>query len=138
MLDLSPLPWMDLGLCLSYPELDWFSEKRGPIEQAKAVCERCTVRDACLAYAKAEHIAFGVWGGTSPGGFDCSGFVWYVFRKAGDPIPRDMWGQYQSGSRVSQANLQPGDVVFFAGTYEAGLSHDGIYIGGGRFIHAAG
>ena len=78
-----------------------------------------------------------VWGGTSPSGFDCSGFVWYVFRKAGNSIPRDMWGQYQSGSRISQANLQPGDIVFFAGTYQAGLSHDGIYIGGGRFIHAA-
>jgi cell wall-associated NlpC family hydrolase len=78
-----------------------------------------------------------VWGGTAPGGFDCSGFVWYVFRKAGAPIPRDMWGQYQSGSHVSRANLQPGDVVFFGDTYQAGLSHDGIYIGGGRFVHAA-
>jgi cell wall-associated NlpC family hydrolase len=78
-----------------------------------------------------------VWGGTSPGGFDCSGFVWYVFRKAGVPIPRDMWGQYQSGSRVSRANLQAGDIVFFAGTDGAGLSHDGIYLGGGRFIDAA-
>ncbi len=78
-----------------------------------------------------------VWGGTAPGGFDCSGFVWYTYRRAGVPIPRDMWGQLQSGSRVSRSNLQPGDIVFFAGTYEAGLSHDGIYIGGGRFIHAA-
>jgi cell wall-associated NlpC family hydrolase len=78
-----------------------------------------------------------VWGGTSPSGFDCSGFVWYVYRRAGMPIPRDMWGQLQSGSRVSRANLQPGDIVFFAGTYQAGLSHDGIYIGGDRFIHAA-
>jgi cell wall-associated NlpC family hydrolase len=78
-----------------------------------------------------------VWGAVGPSSFDCSGFVWYVYRKAGDPIPRDMWGQYQSGKRVSRANLQPGDIVFFAGTYEPGLSHDGIYIGGGRFIHAA-
>jgi cell wall-associated NlpC family hydrolase len=78
-----------------------------------------------------------VWGGTSPSGFDCSGFVWYVYRRAGMPIPRDMWGQLQSGNRVTRANLQPGDIVFFAGTYEYGLSHEGIYIGGGRFIHAA-
>jgi cell wall-associated NlpC family hydrolase len=78
-----------------------------------------------------------VWGGTSPSGFDCSGFVWYVYRKSGLPIPRDMWGQLQSGTRVTRSTLQPGDIVFFAGTYEAGLSHEGIYIGGGRFIHAA-
>ena len=78
-----------------------------------------------------------VWGGVSPGGFDCSGLVWYVYRRAGAPIPRDMWGQYQSGTHISRANLQPGDIVFFAGTYEAGLSHEGIYIGGGRFVHAA-
>lgn len=79
-----------------------------------------------------------VWGGTSPSsGFDCSGFVYYVYRAAGNPVPRDMWGQLQSGTRVSMANLKPGDIVFFANTYQAGLSHDGIYIGGGRFIHAA-
>src|SRR5262249_42590269 len=79
-----------------------------------------------------------VWGGTSPRtGFDCSGFVSYVYRAAGDPIPRDLWGQLQSGTRVSRWSLSPGDIVFFANTYEAGLSHDGIYIGGGRFIHAA-
>lgn len=77
-----------------------------------------------------------VWGGTSPSGFDCSGFVWYVYRRAGIPIPRDLWGQLQSGSRVSRQNLQPGDIVFFANTYQRGLSHDGIYIGGGRFINA--
>ena len=77
-----------------------------------------------------------VWGGTSPGGFDCSGFVWYAYQRAGVPIPRDMWGQLQSGTRVSRSNLRPGDIVFFGGTYEAGLSHDGIYIGGGRFVNA--
>ncbi|MGH2458413.1 MAG: LysM peptidoglycan-binding domain-containing protein [Chloroflexota bacterium] len=77
-----------------------------------------------------------VWGGTSPGGFDCSGLVWYAYQHAGVPIPRDMWGQLQSGSRVSRSNLRPGDIVFFGGTYEAGLSHDGIYIGGGRFVDA--
>lgn len=78
-----------------------------------------------------------VWGGTTPSGFDCSGFVYYVYNHAGVAIPRDMWGQLQSGTRVSRSNLQPGDIVFFQGTYEAGLSHDGIYIGGGRFINAA-
>jgi cell wall-associated NlpC family hydrolase len=78
-----------------------------------------------------------VWGAVGPKAFDCSGFVWYVYRKVGNPIPRDMWGQYQSGTHITRANLQPGDIVFFAGTYGSGLSHNGIYIGGGRFIAAA-
>jgi len=77
-----------------------------------------------------------VWGGTSPGGFDCSGLVWYVYQRAGMGVPRDLYGQLQSGTRVARSNLLPGDIVFFSNTYEAGLSHDGIYIGGGRFINA--
>jgi cell wall-associated NlpC family hydrolase len=78
-----------------------------------------------------------VWGGHSPRGFDCSGFTWYAYQQAGRSIPlHDLWGQMQSGPRVSQANLQAGDLVFFANTYMPGLSHVGIYIGGGRFIHA--
>ena len=79
-----------------------------------------------------------VWGGTSPqSGFDCSGFVMYVLRQAGAPVPRDLWGQLNSGARVSRSALQPGDLVFFQNTYRPGLSHDGIYVGGGQFIHAA-
>ena len=78
-----------------------------------------------------------VWGGASPRGFDCTGFTWYTYQQMGKAIPlHDLWGQMQSGPRVSQANLQAGDLVFFANTYMPGLSHVGIYIGGGRFIHA--
>lgn len=77
-----------------------------------------------------------VWGGSSPGGFDCSGFTWFVYQQAGGPIPRDLWGQLGSGSRIPRSALQPGDLVFFAGTYESGLSHVGIYLGSDRFIHA--
>ncbi|AUM94411.1 MULTISPECIES: SH3 domain-containing protein [Clostridium] len=72
-----------------------------------------------------------VWGGTSPNGFDCSGFVQYVYRNAaGISLPRDTYGQIGAGSRVSQDQLQPGDLVF----PDAG--HVGIYIGGGQMIHA--
>ena len=80
-----------------------------------------------------------VWGGTSPssGGFDCSGLTWFAYRQAGKPIPRDLWGQLNTGSKVSRANLQYGDLVFFQNTYTAGLSHVGIYIGGGSFVHAS-
>lgn len=78
-----------------------------------------------------------VWGGTGPYGFDCSGFVWYVHKISGRNISRGLWGQLNGGPRISRDKLQPGDSVFFANTYMPGLSHAGIYIGGGRFIHAA-
>ena len=79
-----------------------------------------------------------VWGGTSPGGgFDCSGFAWYVYKEAGLPIPRaPLGGQVNAGPRVSRDQLLPGDLVFFQNTYTVGLSHVGIYLGGGRFINA--
>ena len=78
-----------------------------------------------------------VWGGTSPAGFDCSGFVWYVHKAMGRPVSRGLWGQMNGGPRIPLNALQPGDTVFFANTYMPGLSHAGIYIGGGRFIHAS-
>lgn len=79
-----------------------------------------------------------VWGGTSPSGFDCSGFTQYVFRQCGYSIYRTADMQYYNGSYVSYDNLSAGDLVFFCNTYaEAGITHVGIYIGGGQFIHAA-
>ena len=78
-----------------------------------------------------------VFGGTSPAGFDCSGFMWYVYNGAGKPVSRGLGGMMGAGPRVSQDQLQPGDAVFFANTYMPGLSHGGIYIGGGRFVHAS-
>lgn len=78
-----------------------------------------------------------VWGGTTPSGFDCSGYVQYVFRQCGYSISRTATPQYSDGYRVSYSDLQPGDLVFFERTYNtSGISHVGIYIGGGEFIHA--
>lgn len=74
-----------------------------------------------------------VWGGTSPVGFDCSGFIQYVFNKHGKSIPRTTSDLYQQGDSVS--SLQPGDLVFFT-TYKSGPSHAGIYLGDRTFIHA--
>jgi cell wall-associated NlpC family hydrolase len=72
-----------------------------------------------------------VWGGASPSGFDCSGFVMYVYAQVGVSLPHYTVSQYQLGIPVSSDQLQPGDLVFFNG-----LGHMGIYIGGGQFIHA--
>lgn len=77
-----------------------------------------------------------VFGGTSRSGFDCSGFTQYVFAANGISLPRTSYAQFGVGGSVSRADLQPGDLVFFT-TYSQGASHVGIYIGGGRFIHAS-
>ena len=78
-----------------------------------------------------------LWGGTTPKGFDCSGFVQYVFNAHGISIPRTSSSQYYELTRkVSKSNLQPGDLVFF-NTSGKGVSHVGMYIGDGKFIHSA-
>lgn len=77
-----------------------------------------------------------VFGGTSPSGFDCSGYVRFVFAQAGISLPRTADAQYEVGYAVSTGELQPGDLVFFS-TYEAGPSHVGIYLGDGNFINAS-
>ena len=76
------------------------------------------------------------WGGTTPSGFDCSGFVYYVLRSQGFNVSRTQTAMYAQGKPVAKSDLQPGDVVFFQNTYKAGLSHVGIYVGDGKFIHA--
>lgn len=77
------------------------------------------------------------WGGATPeAGFDCSGFVQFVFRQAtGVILPRSSFDQVHQGVSVTQDELQPGDLVFF-NTMRARFSHVGIYIGENRFIHA--
>jgi peptidoglycan DL-endopeptidase LytE len=77
-----------------------------------------------------------VWGGTSPAGFDCTGLVYYAYKKAGISIPRTIDGMAASGPRIARGQLLPGDIVLFQGTYKPGLSHAGIYIGNGQFINA--
>jgi cell wall-associated NlpC family hydrolase len=71
------------------------------------------------------------WAGSSPGGFDCSGFVMYVYGRIGIGLPHNsamLWGV---GRPVARSDLQPGDLVFFNG-----LSHAGIYVERGRFVHS--
>jgi cell wall-associated NlpC family hydrolase len=70
-----------------------------------------------------------VWGGASPSGFDCSGLVMYVYAQLGVSLPHYTVAQWNAGSPISSP--EPGDLVFFNG-----LSHVGIYIGGGRFVNA--
>ncbi len=75
-------------------------------------------------------------GGASPSGFDCSGLVYYVLKQLGYAPCRTPADQYKHGTSVTKTELKPGDLVFFAGTGASGISHVGIYAGGGQFLHA--
>lgn len=74
-----------------------------------------------------------VWGGTTPSGFDCSGFIQYVYRSQGISLPRTSRAQAASGKYVSIANAQPGDILYFG---QSSVTHVGIYIGNGKMIHS--
>ncbi len=76
------------------------------------------------------------WGGTTPSGFDCSGYIRYVYGNFGISLPRTSAEQFGVGTAVSKSNLKKGDLVFFANTYKPGISHTGIYIGNGNVISA--
>jgi cell wall-associated NlpC family hydrolase len=71
------------------------------------------------------------YGGSTPRGFDCSGFTSYVYRHFGVAVSRTSYSQFRDGTRVARKALKPGDLVFFHG-----LGHVGLYVGDGRFIHS--
>lgn len=77
-------------------------------------------------------------GGTTRRGVDCSGLVGAVYGEQGLDLPRTAAQQFAEGVAVAATDLRPGDLVFFRDTYKRGISHVGIYIGDGRFLHAAG
>lgn len=80
-----------------------------------------------------------IWGGTTPDGFDCSGYVQYLYKKNNISLPRTAWAQSQKGIPVALEDLQKGDLLFFLTDKSRGIpvTHVGIYIGHGEFIHAA-
>ena len=86
---------------------------------------------AALNYAFAQKGKPYVYGGTGPGGYDCSGLTMMAWKAGGVSLPRTSQAQYNAGGHVSQSQLQPGDLVFFSG-----LDHVGMWIGNGQLIHA--
>ncbi|MFF2952932.1 NlpC/P60 family protein [Kitasatospora sp. NPDC057965] len=87
---------------------------------------------AILQFAYAQLGKPYVWGATGPSGFDCSGLTGAAYRAAGVKLPRVSQDQWKAGARIARGDLQPGDLVFFYGD----IHHVGIYIGGGKMIHA--
>src|SRR5262249_45709925 len=74
-------------------------------------------------------------GGSDPSGFDCSGFVQWVFAQSGIRLPREVRDQYDKGTKIDLRGVQPGDLLFFE-TVSRGASHVGVAIGGDQFVHA--
>lgn len=116
------------------------AETQAPTEapaQAPADSGNGALREALVARAKqyAGNLSY-VYGGTSlSGGVDCSGFTQAIYREYGISIPRDAASQAYGGTRISRGELQPGDLVFYSNG--GGISHVGMYIGGGQIVHAA-
>ncbi len=118
------------------------SEKEVPVPKAEKVPDSSPFlpkgkADAIIKTAKKYLGTRYIFGGTTPKGFDCSGFVQYVFKQNGFALPRTADEQYELGQRIKKrAELEPGDLVFFS-TYEKGASHCGIFLGKNQFIHVS-
>lgn len=110
------------------------AKKAGKTYQISAVDKQKLLEDA--KYFKGGKY---VWGGTTPEGFDCSGYVQYLYKKHNINLPRTAWAQSKKGQVVEKSNLQKGDLLFFLTDKKRGIpiTHVGIYIGNGNFIHAA-
>jgi cell wall-associated NlpC family hydrolase/SH3-like domain-containing protein len=112
------------------------NEAQKPAEKPSKPVSNSNAASAVVSLAYAKLGSPYVWGAEGPSSFDCSGLTSYVFRNAaGVSLPRTSGAQYGVGTSVSKANLQAGDLVFFA-TGGGGISHVGIYVGGGNMIHA--
>jgi cell wall-associated NlpC family hydrolase len=110
--------------------------KATPVRKTAAVVHKAALRvplgDKVVKYAKHFLGVRYVYGGSSPrSGFDCSGFVRYVYGHFGVRLAHSSYAQFGSGFRVARGGLKPGDLVFFDG-----LGHVGIYVGHNKFIHA--
>jgi len=110
------------------------AKQRGEVYKLSAIDKAQLLKDA--NYFKGGKY---VWGGTTPKGFDCSGYVQYLFKKHKINLPRTAWSQSKRGQKISLSDLKSGDLLFFNTDKSRGIpvSHVGIYIGGDKFIHAA-
>lgn len=112
----------------TYSKLNWEAFVKTGIKNIKG-------SDIVAKAAKYKGVPY-VFGGTTPKGFDCSGYVQYVFKQLGGNLTRTADTQAEEGIFITQKQLKPGDLVFFT-TYEPGASHVGIYAGNGKFWNAS-
>lgn len=107
--------------------------------RSAAAARESSKGDNIAAYAKKFLGVPYLWGGTTPKGFDCSGFVYYVYKHFGIKMNRIAAEQARQGRTIKKSELRPGDLMFFdtVGRNNGQITHVGIYIGGGKFIHAS-
>jgi len=110
--------------------------KKAPAKKSTAKASNSSAPSNLVSNAKSHLGTPYKFGGTTTSGFDCSGYIQYVFNQSGKKVSRTTLGQFADSTTVSTP--QVGDLVFFAGTYRPGISHVGIYIGNNQFIHAGG
>ena len=103
--------------------------------KAKAKAEKASKVDKTLKVAKNLIGTPYVYGGSTPAGFDCSGFTMYCYAKAGISLTHNAQAQYNQTKSVSTKDMKKGDLVFFGGS-TGNITHVGIYVGNGKFIHS--
>jgi cell wall-associated NlpC family hydrolase len=118
------------AMLLAAPAVCSAHVKGGPEAAHQAVSQH-TVGRSAAAYSQAFLGDPYVYGGSTPSGFDCSGFTRYVYAHFGIDLAHSTYAQWDEGRHVARADLRPGDLVFFYGE-----GHVGIYLGDGKFIHA--
>lgn len=123
-----------LDSSIIFPGQQLLVAKDGESSPAIEVSRGTSRIDTVMNYAKSFIGAPYVFGGQSPKGFDCSGYIQYVFNKFGVDLPRTADEQFDGGRRISSQEAKPGDIVAFKSGGE--ISHTGIYLGGGKFISA--
>lgn len=111
------------------PRTSAIARKRKPRRHVQKV--RLTLGDRAALLALHEVGTPYVWGGGGPGGYDCSGLTSWVYGKLGVPLPHNAAAQFGVGRAIGRSKLRPGDLLFFHG-----LGHVGLYLGGGRMVHA--
>ncbi|SFV64576.1 NLP/P60 family protein [hydrothermal vent metagenome] len=118
---------------------DLIEEQEQLLSKIKSKKNRIYNKDQILNNAKKYLGGKYVWGGTQPKGFDCSGYVQYLYKKEGVALPRTAYAQSKVGMDVSRSKLKKGDLLFFLTDKKRNIpiTHVGMYIGNDQFIHAA-